>query len=142
MRSSQVGYATMSRSSAETTASAGEYRKALERTFAPEFLNRIDDIIMFRTLETADVERIIDIELKDLFTRAGKLGYRIRITDGAKRTLAGMGYEPRYGVRSLKRTLLEEVEEPLTTLIIEGKLHRGNTVVVGKSKQGVTLKVA
>ena len=142
VRSSHVGYATMSKASGESTAPTGEYRKALERTFAPEFLNRIDDIIMFRTLETADVERIIDLELADLFARAERLGYRIRITDAAKRTLAGMGYESKYGVRSLRRTLLDEVEEPLTTLIIEGKLSRGKSVVVEKSRHGVTLKVA
>ena len=142
VRSSHVGYATMSKASGEGTAPAGEYRKALERTFAPEFLNRIDDIVMFRTLETADVERIIDLELADLFARTERLGYRIRITDAAKRMLAGMGYESKYGVRSLRRTLLDEVEEPLTTLIIEGKLSRGKTVVVEKSRHGVTLKVA
>ena len=143
VRSSHVGYITPSKRTGEAEAPADEYRKALERTFAPEFLNRIDDIVMFRTLEVADVERIVEIELRGVLSRAEKLGYKVRITDGAKRRLADMGYEAKYGVRSLKRTLSDEVEEPLSTLIIEGKLREGDTVVVEKSKQhGVTLKVA
>lgn len=80
-----------------------EYCKALEHTFAPEFLNRIDDIVLFRTLEIADVERIVDLELQGLMARTGRLGYKVKITEGAKRRLAAMGYESRYGVRSLKR---------------------------------------
>ena len=111
--------------------------------FRPEFLNRIDDIVLFRTLELSDVERIIELELQGLFERTRRLGYKVKITDGAKRRLAAMGYESRYGVRSLKRTLMDNVEEPLSTLIIDGKLHEGDTVVVESDKShGVKLRVA
>ena len=115
----------------------------MKQTIRPEFLNRIDDIVLFRTLELSDVERIIELELQGLFERTRRLGYKVKITDGAKRRLAAMGYESRYGVRSLKRTLMDNVEEPLSTLIIDGKLHEGDTVVVESGKpHGVRIRVA
>lgn len=142
VKSSQIGYLTPSKAVNEA-ASSDEYRKALETAFAPEFLNRVDDVVVFRTLEAEDVERIVELELQGVFARASKLGLSIRITDGAKRELAALGYESRYGVRALRRTLTDEVEEPLSTLIIEGKLRDGDKVVIEKSKLGgVTFKVA
>ncbi len=138
-----VGYSTASKSATVSVTPQIEYRKALEQTFAPEFLNRIDDIVIFRTLEVADVERIIELELEGLFTRTRRLGYNVKITANAKRRLAALGYEQRYGVRSLKRTLMDHVEDPLSALIIDGRLHEGDTVVVEADKaQGVRLRVA
>ena len=142
-RSVQVGYATASKRNAIDGAPQAEYRKALEKTFTPEFLNRIDDIIFFRQLEIPDVERIVDLELQGLLDRTRRLGYKLRITDGAKRRLAKMGYEARYGARALKRTLTDQVEEPLSALIIDGKLHEGGTIIVESDKHhGVRLRVA
>lgn len=138
----RVGYATPSKGAAPDTTPDGEYRRALERVFAPEFLNRIDDIVIFRTLDAGDVVRIIDLELQGLFTRTGRLGYKIKVTEGAKRRLASMGYEARYGVRSLRRTLAEQVEEPLSTLILDGKLRTGDTVVIESDRsRGIRLRV-
>ncbi|MEG1865199.1 MAG: ATP-dependent Clp protease ATP-binding subunit, partial [Alistipes sp.] len=94
-------------------------------------------------LEIADVEQIIELELSGLFDRTQRLGYKVKVTDSAKRRLASMGYESRYGARALKRTLMDQVEEPLSTLIIDGKLHAGDTVVVESDRaQGVKLRVA
>ena len=130
IRSTQVGYSTCSKSDTQQKAPQSEYRRALEETFAPEFLNRIDDIVIFRTLDLSDVERIIDLELKGLLSRTDRLGYKVEITDEAKRTLAAIGYQRKYGVRALRRTLLERIEEPLSGLIIDGKLHSGERVIV------------
>ena len=142
-RAVQVGYATPSQHSLAADAPRTAYRKALEQTFTPEFLNRIDDIIFFRRLEIPDVERIVELELRHLFDRTQRLGYKIRITDGAKRRLARMGYEARYGARALKRTLTDQVEEPLSLLIVDGKLHEGDTVVIESDKmRGIRLRVA
>ena len=141
-RAVQVGYSTSSKTVVEQAAPRIEYRKALERTFAPEFLNRIDDIIVFRTLTLEDVERIVELELRRLLARTQRLGYKVEISAEAKRRLAVMGYEARYGVRSLKRTLLDNVEEPLSTLIIEGRVNEGAKVKILPAKAGVTLKVA
>ncbi|WP_295939238.1 ATP-dependent Clp protease ATP-binding subunit [uncultured Alistipes sp.] len=142
-KSTQVGYSTVSKSTTAAVVPQVEYRKALEQTFAPEFLNRIDDIVLFRTLEISDVEQIIELELRGLFERTRRLGYKVKITGGAKRRLAAMGYEARYGARSLKRTLMDNVEEPLSGLIIDGKLREGDTVVVETDRpHGVKLRVA
>lgn len=138
----QVGYGTPSQRR-RVAAPQETYRKALERVFAPEFLNRIDEIIVFRTLDEKDVRQIVDLEIERLLRRTDRLGYRVRITDGARRRLASMGYEARYGVRALKRTLADQVEEPLSALIIDGRLRTGDTVVVESDRaRGVRLRVA
>ena len=143
IRSTQVGYSTCSKSDTQQKAPQSEYRRALEETFAPEFLNRIDDIVIFRTLDLSDVERIIDLELKGLLSRTDRLGYKVEITDEAKRTLAAIGYQRKYGVRALRRTLLERIEEPLSGLIIDGKLHSGERVIVEPDgEKEVILRVA
>ena len=141
-RAVQVGYSTSSKTVIEQATPQTEYRKALERTFAPEFLNRVDDIIVFRTLTLEDVEHIVELELRRLLARTQQLGYKVEISAEAKRRLAAMGYEARYGVRSLKRTLLDNVEEPLSTLIIEGRVSEGDKVKILPAKAGITLKVA
>lgn len=142
-RAVRVGYDTASKETAAATAPAAEYRRALERTFSPEFLNRIDDIVLFRPLALGDAERIVDLELAALLERTLRLGYRLRVTRTARRRLASMGFEARYGVRALKRTLTEQVEEPLSTLIVDGRLHEGDTIVVESDRgSGIRLRVA
>lgn len=142
-RMTQVGYSTTSKQALEQTTPTSTYRKALERTFVPEFLNRIDDIVIFRALETDDVGRIIELELSALAARTEAMGYALRITERAKERLAAMGYEQRYGARALKRTLTDQVEEPIAQLIIDGKLRTGDTVVIeGDRKEGIRLRVA
>ena len=139
IRSTQVGYSTCSKSDTQQKAPQSEYRRALEETFAPEFLNRIDDIVIFRTLDLSDVERIIDLELKGLLSRTDRLGYKVEITDEAKRTLAAIGYQRKYGVR----TLLECIEEFLSGLIVDGKLYSGERVIVEPDgEKEVILRVA
>ncbi len=141
-RPTRVGYATSPTEIATTDEEPTEYRKALEKIFAPEFLNRVDDIILFRTLKIEDIERIVELELQSIFTRAERMGYQMEVTPEAKRSLAEQGYEQRYGARALKRTLTDAVEEPLATLVIEGRLHEGDRVIVEHTDQGITLKVA
>ena len=142
-----VGYTTQSKDAAVETAPRDEYRRALEMTFAPEFLNRVDDVVVFRTLEMEDVERIVSLELGAVLERAGRLGYKVDVSAEALQALARKGYESRYGVRSLKRTLAEEIEQPLSALIIGGELSAGGRVSVetsdgGGDAQDVRLRVA
>ncbi len=142
-KSVQVGYNTPSKDTNCVVTPYVEYRKALEYTFAPEFLNRIDDIVYFRTLTVDDVERIIDLELDGILSRTKQLGYEVEITSEAKQRLAVMGYESRYGVRALRRTLLDQVEEPLSALIIDGKLQVGGRVTIDRDEEeNITLRVA
>ena len=141
-RAAQVGYSTSAKNAAEQAVPQAEYRKALERSFPPEFLNRVDDIVVFRMLTRGDVERIVELELQQLLARTRQLGYRVEISPEAKRRLATMGYEARYGVRSLKRTLSDNIEEPLSALIVDGRIDEGGKVRIIPSKKGVALRVA
>ena len=125
-----VGYPTLNKERIEWQNKESQYRRALETTFAPEFINRIDDIVIFQTLSSEDVQRIVELELNHLSHRAEALGYKIDITPEAKLQLAQLGYEPRYGVRSLKRRILDCVEEPMAQLIVGGELHAGDTVEI------------
>ena len=138
---SRVGYATSANNRARTNEPREEYHRALERTFAPEFLNRVDEVIIFRKPDMEDIERIVDLELREIVTRAEQLGYRIEITPNAKRDLATRGYDEKYGVRALKRLLTDEIEEPLSALVIEERLRTGDTVIVEHTEQGVEVKV-
>ena len=139
----QVGFNTPSKESNIILTPNAEYRKALERHFAPEFLNRIDDIVCFRSLTQEDIEQIVELEIDKILTRASALGYKIKITTEAKRRLATLGYESRYGARALRRTLLEHIEEPLSSLIIDGVLTSEREVTIDDNgEQGITLQVA
>lgn len=89
------------------------------------------------------MERIVDLELNGMLSRTRELGYEVTITPEARHRLAQMGYESRYGARALRRTLLDEVEDPISTLIIDGKLHAGGSVTVDRGDDDrITLRVA
>ena len=141
-RIAQVGYRTESKSINERSAPQTEYGRALDEYFAPEFLNRIDDIVVFRRLEAEDVERIVDLELSTILRRARDMGYNVEITSPAKSLLAEQGFDSRYGARALRRTLLDKVEAPLSTMIVEGRLSKGDTVAVEARRGEVALRIA
>ncbi|MCD8172944.1 MAG: ATP-dependent Clp protease ATP-binding subunit [Alistipes sp.] len=132
-----VGYKTPVKERIEILGKEAQYRNALERTFAPEFINRIDNIVIFNTLTGDDIQKIVTLELSGLTARAEALGYRLNVTPKARKTLAALGYEPRYGVRSLKRTILDLVEEPIAQLIVSGRLGSGDTIRVESRGQRV-----
>jgi ATP-dependent Clp protease ATP-binding subunit ClpC len=129
-----VGFNTPVRAEAEQLRADDIYRKSLSRMFAPEFINRIDDIVIFNTLTDEDIRRIVELEFVQFAFRAAALGYRTTMTTGAKDFLARVGYEPRYGVRSLRRALLEHVEEPFAELIVGGQAHAGDRITVGLAR--------
>lgn len=141
VRSVKVGYSTETKSEVEALAPQVEYRKAMERTFLPEFLNRIDDIVIFESLKKVDVELIIDLEISALRRRVEEMGYSLTVTSAAKSQLADLGYDSKYGARALKRTITDHVEQPLSALIVDGVLRRGDTVVV-EFDESLQLKVA
>ncbi|MFQ8826834.1 MAG: AAA family ATPase [Alistipes sp.] len=141
-RARSVGYNTASKPAMQTLNREAAYRKNLERSFAPEFINRIDDIVTFGTLSDADVLRIVELELGLLSRRVSELGYSLDASDEAKRLLVKLGYEPAYGVRSLRRTILDRVEEPLSELIVAGTVHAGDRVTVCADGDRIELSVA
>ncbi len=140
-RSQTVGYVTSANNRNRELTAESEYRKALMETFAPEFINRIDDVVIFNTLQLVDIEAIVDLELSQLSRRAESLGYRIELSNDARRQLALWGYQPDYGVRSLKRTILERIEEPLAQMIVSGEISQGETVDIDYVEQELRLLV-
>lgn len=125
-----IGYSSFATSNDQLESRDSEYRGALSKRFTPEFLNRIDDIVVFNTLSLDDIERIVGLELEELAKRAESLGYNLNISSKACKQLALMGYQPQYGARSLKRKILQNVEEPLAELILNGELRVGDGVRV------------
>jgi ATP-dependent Clp protease ATP-binding subunit ClpC len=110
-------------------------RKALEKKFAPEFLNRVDDVVMFDQLDKTSISRIIDIELNDVFKRLEGLGYIIRLTDEAKEFIASKGYDVQFGARPLKRAIQKYIEDELAEIILEGVAEEGDTIIMGYNKE-------
>jgi ATP-dependent Clp protease ATP-binding subunit ClpC len=100
--------------------------KALKKTFTPEFLNRLDEQILFNNLSKDDICKIIDIELDDLFRRIDNAGYKLSIDEKAKMFVADMGYDPQLGARPLKRAIQKYIEDPLAEAIVAGKYKLGD----------------
>ena len=131
-RGGAIGFATPSQRLCSTA--EVEYRRAAERIFAPEFLNRIDEIVLFTPLTERDAERIIRLEVEMLRKRVAKLGCDLRITPAALRELAQRGFSQRYGARELRRTVVEQIEERIAILLVDGTLKEGSQIVVGAIK--------
>ncbi|MDE6643029.1 MAG: ATP-dependent Clp protease ATP-binding subunit [Muribaculaceae bacterium] len=123
-----VGFATPS--AVDKEYSHGVLQKALNKAFAPEFLNRIDDIIMFESLDKEAIFKIIDIELSGFLKRISDLGYELEISDEAKTFIAEKGYDQQYGARPLKRAIQKYLEDELAEMIINSKLLPGDTIKV------------
>ena len=102
--------------------------KALNKAFSPEFLNRVDDIIMFDSLDKESIRKIIDIELRGFYRRIAELGYGIDMTQEAKDFIAEKGYDPQYGARPLKRAVQKYIEDALADMIMDEKLTPGDTI--------------
>lgn len=111
--------------------SRGVIRKALEKSFAPEFLNRIDDIVIFDPLDKTSIHRIIDIELKEVYRRIDGLGYRLEITDEAKEYITSKGYDVQFGARPLKRSIQKYIEDEMAGILLQEDVTPGDTIVIG-----------
>lgn len=125
-----VGFSTMAK-----TAQAEEYERsvvegALKKVFAPEFLNRIDDVVMFNTLDKDNIKGIVQVELQKLLDRMKGLGYSLRITDKAKDFIAEKGYDKQFGARPLKRTIQRFIEDEIAEKIVLGEVREGDTISV------------
>lgn len=130
-----VGFGTQTRKENEEDASKGVIESALKKAFAPEFLNRIDDVIMFNSLQKQDIHKIIDIELANLFGRVNGLGFVIKITDAAKDYIVEKGYDANYGARPLKRAIQKYLEDPMAEEIIKSSLTEGDEIEVDYNKE-------
>ena len=120
---SGVGFATSGKSVSKNRQSVLE--KAIRKSFPPEFINRVDERIFFNALTKEDIEKIIDIELKDLRARAEEAGYKLVVTPSAKRFIADAGFDPAFGARPLKRAVMKYVEDPVSEFIISDRILQG-----------------
>jgi len=114
----------------------------LKRAFAPEFLNRIDDVIVFNSLTKENIFKIIDIELRSLFKRIADLGYTINLTDEAKDFIADKGYDSNFGARPLKRAIQKYLEDPIAEEILKGNVQTGSVLTVSINPETKDIEVS
>jgi ATP-dependent Clp protease ATP-binding subunit ClpC len=130
-----IGFHVKGQGAIDKEFSHGIIQKALNKAFAPEFLNRIDDIVMFDQLDKESIHKIIDIELQGLYDRMAKLGYSLELTDEAKDFIATKGYDVQFGVRPLKRALQKYLEDEMAEMIIKASITEGDTIYIGFNKE-------
>ncbi|PWK17120.1 ATP-dependent Clp protease ATP-binding subunit [Xanthomarina spongicola] len=123
-----VGFGTASQKAQEDANARSVIENALKKAFAPEFLNRIDDVVVFNALEREDIDKIIDIELEQLVNRIKSLGYTLKLTKKAKDYIANKGFDKQYGARPLKRAIQKYIEDKLAEEIINAKIHEGDII--------------
>ena len=134
-----IGFNTTSKQNSFDEESRAIIEKALKKQFSPEFLNRIDETILFRSLDKDDILKIIDIEIKLITERIKDLGYVAKINKNAKVFIADEGYDQKNGVRPLKRAIQRLFEDPISELIIDSKLEKGETINVSLAKDKKSL---
>ena len=125
---SGIGFSTKSRVDNMEEQAKSTIQNALKKAFAPEFINRLDDIIVFNSLERADLHQILDLLLVKLMTRLANLGFAVELTEKAKDFIADKGYDPQYGARPLNRAIQKYLEDPLAEEILKGELAEGEVI--------------
>jgi ATP-dependent Clp protease ATP-binding subunit ClpC len=138
-----VGFGTKSREDARDENAKSVVQNALRKAFSPEFLNRVDDMILFKSLTREDIHRIIDLELSKLYGRINNLGYQIEITSKAKDFIVDNGYDEKFGARPLKRAIQKYIEDPLAEEIINSHLHEGDKIKIDikEGAEELTVKI-
>lgn len=138
-----VGFGTSAKQNSADERAKSTIENALKKTFAPEFLNRIDDIIIFNSLTKEDIYQIIDIELEKLYKRLADLGYYLELTEEAKNFIAEKGFDKDYGARPLKRAIQKYIEDPMAEEIINSEIEEGDKLIldVNEAKDGVKITV-
>lgn len=138
-----IGFDTQAKKASRDEQTKSILQKALQKTFAPEFLNRVDDVIMFNSLDKEDINKIIEIELQGLFDRVRSLGYQLKIAPAARDFLAERGFDIKYGARPLKRAIQKYLEDPMAELLIKAVPGEGEIINVGfnSTKEEIKIKI-
>ncbi len=136
-----VGFNTKSKNAQSSEYARSVIQNALKKAFAPEFLNRLDDVVMFNSLSKEDIFKIIDIELKGLYKRVFNLGYHIELTEDAKSFIAEKGYDSNFGARPLKRAIQKYLEDPMAEVIIKADIKEGDKIEVSFDKETEEIKM-
>jgi ATP-dependent Clp protease ATP-binding subunit ClpC len=135
-----VGFATLSRQQSTDENNKAVIEKALKRTFSPEFLNRIDDVIVFNALTKDNIFEIIDILMKGVMKRLTNLGFSLELTEEAKDFIAEKGYDQQFGARPLHRAIQKYLEDPLAEEILNMNVKPGDVLSVSLDKENSKLK--
>ena len=136
-----VGFGTQAKNANEDENQKGVIENALKKAFAPEFLNRIDDIVVFNTLSKEDIVKIIEIELAKLFTRIQELGYNVEISDKAKELIADKGFDQKFGARPLNRAIQKYIEDPLAEEIIKNNVSKDDHIIIELNKANEDIEI-
>jgi len=136
-----VGFGTASKNDQAEANAKSVIQNALKKSFAPEFLNRIDDVIVFNSLERKDIHAIIDIELEKLLSRISGLGYQLKLSDAAKDYIVDKGFDKQYGARPLKRAIQKYIEDALAEEIVNANLNENDTIYMDLDKKSNELKI-
>jgi ATP-dependent Clp protease ATP-binding subunit ClpC len=136
-----VGFGTASQKAQEDANARSVIENALKKAFAPEFLNRIDDVVVFNALEREDIDKIIDIELAQLIERIKSLGYTLKLSKKAKDYIADKGFDKQYGARPLKRAIQKYIEDKLAEEIINSNIQEGDIIVMDLDAKSEELTV-
>ena len=136
-----IGFETKSRTDNINENLNSTIDKALQRTFNPEFINRLDDIIIFNSLTKDDLYKIIDINLQKLYLKANEIGYSIKLTDKAKDFLIEKGYNPKYGARPLERAIQKYLEDVIAEEILSGELKKGDIILASYDPKSKSIAV-
>jgi ATP-dependent Clp protease ATP-binding subunit ClpC len=137
-----VGFATAAKQAASSDYARSVIENALKKTFAPEFLNRIDDVVIFDSLEREDIHKIIDIELSHLYERIKGLGYKIIVTEKAKDFICDKGWDAQFGARPLKRAIQKYIEDALAEEIIKTKLVTDDIINIDFDEDSASIKIS
>ena len=116
--------------------------ESLQQLFKPEFLNRIDDIVIFQQLSKEQIKQIVDLQVAQLIARVRERGIEVELTDGARELLANLGWDPTYGARPLKRVIQKRLVDKLALAMLEGRFGEGDTVVVDDADGELTFEKA
>ncbi len=136
-----IGFNTAAKKGNVDNHSKGVIQNALKKAFSPEFLNRIDDVIVFNNLNKGDINQIIDIEMRNLLKRIGTLGYSVKISEEAKDFIAEKGFDAKFGARPLKRAIQKYFEDPLSEEIINAQIKEGDAIKVSLNKEKSALEM-
>jgi ATP-dependent Clp protease ATP-binding subunit ClpC len=137
-----IGFATKTKAESQADMMKSTIQNALRKAFSPEFLNRLDDVIVFNSLEREHIHQIIDISLGKLFNRIMNLGYQIQLTEKAKDFIAERGYDAQYGARPLNRAIQRFLEDPLAEELLKGEILEGDTILADYKGEGDELSLA
>ncbi|GAA3569556.1 ATP-dependent Clp protease ATP-binding subunit [Snuella lapsa] len=136
-----VGFGTAAQKAQEDANAVKVIENALKKSFAPEFLNRIDDVVVFNPLEKEDINKIIDIELDKLLLRINSLGYTLKLSKAAKDFIADKGFDKQYGARPLKRAIQKYIEDALAEEIIASHIEEGDIIAIDLDKKTQELNI-